>query len=57
LALMLHGAGGDARSSLSPFLDLAVKAGLVLLAPAGKISSQSLRLVQGSPNASCKAIK
>ena len=55
---MLHGAGGDARSSLSPFLDLADEAGLVLLAPAGKISNrQSLRLVQGSPNASCKAIK
>jgi phospholipase/carboxylesterase len=33
LALMLHGAGGDARSSISPFLDLADEAGLVLLAP------------------------
>ncbi len=33
LALMLHGAGGDARSSISPFLDLADEVGLVLLAP------------------------
>ncbi len=33
LALMLHGAGGDARSGISPFLDLADEAGLVLLAP------------------------
>ncbi len=31
--MMLHGAGGDARSSISPFLDLADEAGLVLLAP------------------------
>ncbi len=30
---MLHGAGGDARSSFSPFLDLADEVGLVLLAP------------------------
>ncbi len=33
LALMLHGAGGDARSGISPFLNLADDAGLVLLAP------------------------
>ena len=33
LALMLHGAGGNARSGISPFLDLADEAGLVLLAP------------------------
>ena len=33
LALMLHGAGGDARGGLSPFLGLAEGAGLVLLAP------------------------
>jgi phospholipase/carboxylesterase len=33
LALMLHGAGGDARSGISPFLNLADEAGLVLLAP------------------------
>jgi phospholipase/carboxylesterase len=33
LVLMLHGAGGDARSGISPFLDLADEAGLVLLAP------------------------
>ena len=33
LALMLHGAGGDARSGISHFLDLADAAGLVLLAP------------------------
>jgi phospholipase/carboxylesterase len=33
LALMLHGAGGDARSGISHFLDLADEAGLVLLAP------------------------
>ena len=32
-ALMLHGAGGDARGGVSPFLDLADGAGLVLLAP------------------------
>ncbi len=30
---MLHGAGGDARSGISHFLDLADEAGLVLLAP------------------------
>ena len=33
LALMLHGAGSDAQNGLSPFLDLADEAGLVLLAP------------------------
>ena len=33
LALMLHGASGDARSGISHFLDLADAAGLVLLAP------------------------
>ncbi len=33
LAVMLHGAGGDARGGLSPFLGLADEAGLVLLAP------------------------
>jgi phospholipase/carboxylesterase len=33
LALMLHGAGGDARGGISPFLGLADGAGLVLLAP------------------------
>ena len=33
LALMLHGAGGDARSGISHFLDLADEAGLALLAP------------------------
>ncbi len=33
LALMLHGAGGDARSGISHFLDLADAAGLILLAP------------------------
>ena len=33
LALMLHGAGGDARGGISRFLDLADEAGLILLAP------------------------
>jgi phospholipase/carboxylesterase len=33
LALTLHGAGGDARSGISHFLDLAEEAGVVLLAP------------------------
>ncbi len=33
LAVMLHGAGGSARSGISHFLDLADEAGLVLLAP------------------------
>ena len=33
LALMLHGAGGDAHSGISPFLNLADEVGLVLLAP------------------------
>ncbi|MDP9457548.1 MAG: phospholipase [Actinomycetota bacterium] len=33
LALTLHGAGGDARGGISPFLGLAEEAGLVLLAP------------------------
>ena len=33
LALMLHGAGSDARRGISPFLGLADEAGLVLLAP------------------------
>ena len=33
LALMLHGAGGDARSGIAHFLDLADEAGLILLAP------------------------
>ena len=33
LALMLHGAGGDARGGISPFLHLADEAGLILLAP------------------------
>ncbi len=33
LARMLHGSRGDAQSGISPFLDLADEAGLVLLAP------------------------
>ncbi len=33
LTLMLHGAGGNARGGISPFLGLADEAGLVLLAP------------------------
>ena len=33
LVLMLHGAGGDARGGISPFLGLADEAGIVLLAP------------------------
>jgi phospholipase/carboxylesterase len=33
LALTLHGAGGDARSGISHFLDLADEFGLVLLSP------------------------
>ena len=33
LVLMLHGAGGSVRSGISPFLDLADDAGIVLLAP------------------------
>ena len=33
LALMLHGAGGDARSGITHFFGLADEAGLVLLAP------------------------
>src|SRR5215213_9999683 len=33
LAVMLHGAGGEAQGGLAPFLDLAEAAGLVLLAP------------------------
>ena len=41
LALILHGAGGDVRS-ISPFLDLAGEAGLVLPTPAGKISNRRL---------------
>jgi phospholipase/carboxylesterase len=33
LALMLHGAGGNARGGISHFLDLADEAGVILLAP------------------------
>ncbi len=33
LALMLHGAGGNARHGIAPLLDLADRAGLILLAP------------------------
>lgn len=33
LVLMLHGAGSDARRGISPFIDLADEAGLLLLAP------------------------
>jgi phospholipase/carboxylesterase len=33
LALMLHGAGGNARGGISPFLDRADEAGVILLAP------------------------
>src|SRR5215204_5665492 len=33
LAVMLHGAGGDAHGGLAPFLDLADQAGLILVAP------------------------
>ena len=39
MALMLHGAGGDARGGVSPFLDLADEAGLVLLAPESRGST------------------
>ena len=39
LALMLHGAGGDARGAVSPFLGLADEAGLVLLAPESRAST------------------
>ncbi|HEU4648164.1 MAG TPA: hypothetical protein VFS33_03830 [Gemmatimonadales bacterium] len=34
LVAMFHGAGGDARDGIAPFLDLADQAGLILLAPA-----------------------
>ncbi len=36
LAVMLHGAGGDARGGLVPFLDLADQAELILLAPTSR---------------------
>ena len=41
LALMLHGAGGNARSGISPFLNLADETGLVLLAPESRGRSPS----------------
>ncbi|MEI2580403.1 alpha/beta hydrolase [Scytonema sp. PRP1] len=36
LVLMLHGAGGDARGGLAPFLHLADAASIILLAPASR---------------------
>jgi predicted esterase len=33
LVVMLHGAGGDARGGLAPFMDQAEEAGVILLAP------------------------
>ena len=39
LAVMLHGAGGDARGGISPFLGLADEAGMVLLAPESRGST------------------
>lgn len=46
LVLMLHGAGGDARGGIDPFLALADRAGLLLLAPDSRGSTWDL--VQGS---------
>ena len=46
LVLMLHGAGGDARGGIDPFLALADRAGLLLLAPDSRGSTWDL--IQGS---------
>ncbi|MBW4564982.1 MAG: phospholipase [Mojavia pulchra JT2-VF2] len=39
LIVMLHGAGGDARGGLTPFLHQADDAGLILLAPASRLKT------------------
>lgn len=39
LVLMLHGAGGDARGGLAPFLHQADDAGVILLAPASRLKT------------------
>ena len=51
LALMLHGAGGDARGGISPFLPLADEAGLVLLAPESREETWDVLLGGYGPDA------
>jgi len=53
LVLMLHGAGGEPRGGLSPFLPLADDRGLILLAPASQL--QTWDVIQGgySPDVAC----
>lgn len=46
LVMMLHGAGGEARGGLGPFIDLADAAGLILLAPASRGRTWDL-LIEG----------
>jgi len=50
LVLMLHGAGGDARGGIDPFLALADRAGLLLLAPDSRGSTWDLVIGSHGPD-------
>lgn len=50
LVLMLHGAGGNARGGLAPFLDLANAAGLILLAPSSRLQTWDVLFGQYGPD-------
>ena len=52
LVVMLHGAGGDARGGLTPFLNLADAAGLILLAPASRRETWDVLFGQYGPDIS-----
>jgi predicted esterase len=50
LVLMLHGAGGNARGGLTPFLHLADAAGLILLAPSSRGQTWDIILDRYGPD-------
>jgi phospholipase/carboxylesterase len=52
LVLMLHGAGGNAQHGLTPLLDLADAAGLILLAPDSRRQTWDVILGQYGPDIS-----
>jgi predicted esterase len=52
LVLMLHGAGGDARGGIDPFLPVADRAGLLLLAPDSRDSTWDIIAGSHGPDVS-----
>ncbi len=50
LVLMLHGAGGNARQGLAPFLHLADAAGFILLAPSSRLQTWDVLFGEYGPD-------